>query len=405
MSGHAWQGRPVWAEIDLDAVARNVCLLKGQANGAAMMAVVKANGYGHGAVAVARAALAAGADRLGVICVDEGEQLRRAGIAAPILVMGHTPATDAARLIDLSLTATVASRETAEALARAAIQRGVRLAVHLKVDTGLNRYGFAPAEAVALADWLRDLPSLEVEGLFTHFASADEADKGYTLEQYGCFRQVAEELRWVSIRHVANTAALLDMPDLSLEMVRPGLGIYGLYPSGEVRRDLGLAPALSLKSRIVRLTALAPGDCVSYGRIWRAPRPSLVGLVMCGYADGLPRSLSSRGSVLVRGRRAPIVGRVCMDMCMVDVTDVPDVATDDEVVLIGCQGEEEITADEVADLAGTISYEILCGISARVPRLHLRAGEVVSWQTLVRESQEEAPVPVQSWAEGAGRSG
>lgn len=406
----AWEGRPVWAEVDLDAVACNIRLLKGQANGAALLAVVKANAYGHGAVAVARAALAAGADRLGVICVDEGEQLRRAGIAAPILVMGHTPATDAARLVDLSLTGTVASRETAEALARAAAQRGVRLAVHVKVDTGLNRYGFTLAEALALGDWLRDLSSLEVEGLFTHFASADEPDKGYTLDQYARFRPVAEGLGWVPIRHVANTAALLDMPDLSLEMVRPGLGIYGLYPSGVVRRDLGLMPALSLKSRIVRLTALAPGDPVSYGRTWRAARPSLIGLVMCGYADGLPRSLSSRGSALVRGQRAPIVGRVCMDMCMVDVTDVPDVATGDEVVLIGCQGEEEISADDVAELAGTISYEILCGVTARVPRLYLRAGDVVSRQTLVQEPQEaetgrEAPAAVRTRAEGGGPNG
>ena len=407
---HAWEGRPVWAEIDLDAVARNTRLLKGQANGAALLAVVKANAYGHGAVAVARAALAAGADRLGVICVDEGEQLRRAGIAAPILVMGHTPATDAARLVDLSLTGTVASRETAEALARAAAQRGVRVAVHVKVDTGLNRYGFTPAEALALADWLRDLSSLEVEGLFTHFASADEPDKGYTLDQYARFRQVAEGLGWAPIRHVSNTATLLDMPDLSLEMVRPGLGIYGLYPSGAVQQDLGLMPALSLKSRIVRLTALAPGDSVSYGRTWRAARPSLIGLVMCGYADGLPRSLSSRGNALVRGQRAPIVGRVCMDMCMLDVTDVPDAATGDEVVLIGCQGEEEISADEVGELAGTISYEILCGITARVPRLYLRSGDVVSRQTLVEEPQEagtggEAPAVARTWAEGGGRSG
>ena len=406
----AWEGRPVWAEVDLDSVARNIRLLKGRANGAALLAVVKANAYGHGAVAVARAALAAGADRLGVICVDEGEQLRRAGIAAPILVMGHTPATDAARLVDLSLTGTVASRETAGAFARAAAQRGVRLAVHLKVDTGLNRYGFTPAEAPALADWLRDLSSLEVEGLFTHFASADEPDKGYTLDQYARFRHVAEKLGWVPIRHVSNTATLLDMPDLSLEMVRPGLGIYGLYPLGVVRRDLGLVPALSLKSRIVRLTALAPGDSVSYGRTWRAARPSLIGLVMCGYADGLPRSLSSRGSVLVRGQRAPIVGRVCMDMCRVDVTDVPDVATGDEVVLIGCQGEEEISADEVAELAGTISYEVLCGITARVPRLYLRAGDVVSRQTLVQEPQEaetgrEAPAAVRARVEGGGPSG
>ena len=404
MSG-AWEGRPVWAEVDLDAVARNVRLLKGQANGAALMAVVKANAYGHGAVPVGRAALAAGADRLGVICVDEGEQLRRAGIGAPILVMGYTPATDAARLVELSLAATVASRETAEALAGAAAQRGVRLAVHLKVDTGLNRYGLTPVEALALADWLRGVSSLEVEGLFSHFASADEADKGYTLDQYARFRQVAEKLDWVPIRHVSNTASLLDMPDLSLEMVRPGLGVCGLYPSSEVRRDLGLAPALALKSRIVRLNALDPGDSVSYGRTWRAARPSLIGVVMCGYADGLPRGLSNRGSVLVRGQRVPIVGRVCMDMCMVDVTEVPDVATADEVVLIGRQGEEEIGADEVANLAGTISYEILSAISARVPRLYLRAGEVVSRQTLVHEPKEEVPAAVRSWVEGAGLSG
>ncbi len=406
----AWEGRPVWVEVDLDSVARNIRLLKGRANGAALLAVVKANAYGHGAVAVARAALAAGADRLGVICVDEGEQLRRAGIAAPILVMGHTPVTDAARLVDLSLTGTVASRETAEAFARAAAQRGVRLAVHLKVDTGLNRYGFTPAETLALAEWLRDLSSLKVEGLFTHFASADEPDKDYTLDQYARFRHVAEKLSWVPIRHVSNSATLLDMPDLSLEMVRPGLGIYGLYPWGVVHGDLGLVPALSLKSRIVRLTALAPGDSVSYGRTWRAARPSLIGLVMCGYADGLPRSLSSRGSALVRGQRVPIVGRVCMDMCMVDVTDVPDVATGDEVVLIGCQGEEEISADEVADLADTISYEVLCGITARVPRLYLRAGDVVSRQTLVQEPQEaetgrEAPAAVRARVEGGGPSG
>jgi alanine racemase len=272
----------------------------------------------------------------------------------------------------------------------------------LKVDTGLNRYGLSPAEALTLTGWLRDVPSLEVEGLFTHFASADEADKGYTLDQYARFQRVAEELDWIPVRHVANTAAVLDIPELSLDMVRPGLGIYGLYPSGEVRRDLGLVPALSLKSRIVRLHPLAPGDPVSYGRTWRAARPSLIGLVMCGYADGLPRSLTNRGSALVRGKRVPIVGRVCMDMCMVDVTDVPDVATGDEVVLIGGQGEEEISADEVAQLAGTISYEILCGISARVPRLYLRAGDVVLRQTLVQEPQEEAPAAARSPAKGAG---
>jgi alanine racemase len=356
--------------------------------------VVKANAYGHGAVAVARAALAAGADRLGVICVDEGEQLRRAGITAPILVMGHTPAGEAQRLADLSLIPSVVSCEMALALGRVASERGIEVPVHLKVDTGLNRYGLPPREAVDLGRWLRDLAGIRVEGLFTHFASADEGDKSYAVEQHRLFLSVAEQLDWVPIRHVSNTATLLDMPDMSLEMVRPGLGIYGCYPSSEVKRSLPLRPVLSLKSRVARLTPLAPGESVSYGRTWRAPRSSLIGLVMCGYADGLPRALSNRGSVLVRGRRAPIVGRVCMDMCMVDLSDIPDVAVDDEVVIIGRQGEEEIAADEVAELCGTISYEILCGISARVPRLYLRQGHIVSKQTLVLELQEEVAANV-----------
>ncbi len=404
---HPWQGRPVWAEIDLDALADNVRLLKSQANGAALLAVVKANGYGHGAVAVARAALVAGADRLGVICVDEGEQLRRAGITAPILVMGHTPAAEAQRLADLSLIPSVVSDQMALALARVASERGIEMPVHLKVDTGLNRYGLPPSEAADLGRRLRDLAGIQVEGLFTHFASADEGNKSYTVEQHKLFLAVAEQLDWVPIRHVANTAALLGMPDMSLEMVRPGLGIYGCYPSSQVKRSLPLRPVLSLKGRVARLTSLAPGESVSYGRTWRAPRPSLIGLVMCGYANGLPRALSNRGSVLVRGRRAPIVGRVCMDMCMVDVSDVPDVALDDEVVIIGRQGDQEISADEVAELCGTISYEILCGISARVPRLYLRQGRIVSRQTLVMELQDEvaANVPEGVLAEGSSPGG
>ncbi len=358
------------------------------------MAVVKANAYGHGAVAVARAALAAGADRLGVICVDEGEQLRRAGITAPILVMGHAPLEEAQRLVDLSLTPSVVSDQTALALARMASERGIEMPVHLKVDTGLNRYGLPRSEAADLGRWLRNLAGIQVEGLFTHFASADEGDKSYTIEQYRLFLSVAEQLNWVPIRHVSNTATLLDIPDMSLEMVRPGLGIYGCYPSTHVKRNLPLRPVLSLKGRLVRVTPIAPGESVGYGRTWRASRPSLIGLVMCGYADGLPRALSNRGSVLVRGRRAPIVGRVCMDMCMVDVSDIPDVAVDDEVVIIGRQGEQEISADELAELCDTTSYEILCGISARVPRLYLRQGRVVSKQTLVMELQEEVTADV-----------
>ncbi len=371
-----WQGRPLWAEIDLDALEHNVRVLKARAQGAQLWAVVKANAYGHGALAVSRAALEAGADGLCVVCLEEAEELRAGGIQAPILVMGPSEPAQARRLVELSVIPTVASRELALALADAAAALGVVQPVHLKVDTGLHRFGLPPREAIALAHYLRQVPTLRLEGLFTHFASAEDGDKTYTLEQYRLFLSVAAELDWVPVRHVSNTATILDTPEMSLEMVRPGVGIYGCYPAGP-RSDVELRPVLSLKSRIVRLTWLEPGESVSYGRTWRARRRSLVGLVTCGYADGLPRVLSNRGWMLVRGRRVPVIGRVCMDMCMVDVTEVPDVAVGDEVVIIGRQGEEELRAEEMAALCDTISYEILCGIGPRVPRLFVRGGRVV----------------------------
>ena len=377
-------GRPLWAEIDLDALAYNVQALKGQASGAALAAVVKANAYGHGAIAIARAVLEAGAERLAVICVDEGEQLRRAGLGAPILVMGHSPISDARRIVQLRLTPTVNSQEMAVALAAAASEEGVNQPIHLKLDSGLSRYGLLPQELISLAESIQHLSPLVVEGLFTHFASADEEDKSFVLQQFKLFLEVAERLPWISIRHVSNTASLLDMPEISLDLVRPGIGIYGCYPSRWVNKGLKLRPVFTLKSRIARLTRLLPGQCVSYGRTWTAPRLSLIALVMCGYGDGLPRSLSNRGSVLVRGQRAPIVGRVCMDMCMADVTDIPNVAVDDEVVLIGRQEEGNIPVEEIAELCDTINYEILCGIAARVPRVYMRDGRVVGSETLVQ---------------------
>src|SRR3990170_3871817 len=228
---NGWWGRPLWTEIDLDALAYNVASLKGQAGPAAMAAVVKANAYGHGAVGVAQAALEAGAERLAVICVDEGEQLRRAGIRAP------PPVSAPRRIVELELTPTVNSLEMARALAREADAAGVRQPLHLKVDTGLNRYGLTPEEIVPLAEALREIPALEVEGIFTHFASADEGDKRFTLEQYTIFRAVVEKLSWIPMRHVSNTATLLDRPEMSLDLVRPGVGMYGLYPSQHVSQD------------------------------------------------------------------------------------------------------------------------------------------------------------------------
>jgi len=380
--------------VDLDALAHNLRLLKERARGAALLAVVKANGYGHGAVAVSRALLAAGADGLAVISLEEGEQLRRAGIQAPILVMGYTAPPQAPRIVELSLTPTLPSYQMALALSRWAGERGVVLPVHIKVDTGLNRFGLAPREAIALARALPQLRGLRLEGVYTHFAAAEEGANGLTQAQLREFLAVAQQLPAGLLKHVANTAALLTMPDTALDMVRPGLGLYGCFPAAGLSGSLPLRPALSLKSRVVRLLPLAPGQGVSYGHTWVAQRPSLLALISCGYADGLPRQLSNRGHVLIRGRRAPIVGRVCMDMALADVTDIPQVALGDEVVIIGRQGEEAIPVEEVAGLCDTISYEIFCHIGARVPRLYLREGRVVALESCWEGVQEvAAPSP------------
>jgi len=388
----AWLGRPVWADVDLDALEHNVRELKRQACGALLMAIVKANAYGHGATGIARAALAAGADRLGVVCVDEGEELRRAGVTAPILVMGHTPVSQAERAVALDLTTTVGSHHFAEAVAQRAIERGVTIRVHLKVETGLNRYGLPPEQLLPLAESMRHLPGLDVEGLWTHFATGDEPEKSYVQRQFRAFTAVADQLPWIRLRHVANTATVLDMPELSLDMVRVGIGLYGCYPSEDVDRGTLLRPVLSLKSRVARLRRLDPGESVSYGCTWTAARPSVVALVMCGYGDGLRRTLSNKGSVLVRGRRAPIVGRIAMDMCVADVTEIPYVALDDEVVIIGRQRDDEISAEEVARLSDTISYETLTGITARVPRVYRRGGRITAVQTLVEAPADESAI-------------
>jgi alanine racemase len=280
--------------------------------------------------------------------------------------------------VESGLRATVGSLALAEALAAAARELGRVAIVHVKVETGLNRFGVLPEEAVALAEALRDLPGVVVEGLATHMASVDEGDKTFTYEQYAAFRACAERLPWIPIHHVSSTGALLDLPDLRLAMVRSGIGVYGYYPSEEVSHDLPLQPALALRSRVARVLAVDTGASVGYGRTWVAERPSRIALVMAGYADGIRRSLSNRGVALIRGQRVPYAGRVAMDMLMVDVTDVPDVEVDDEVTLIGDQHGDAVTADEVAALSGTISYEVLAGLMARITRLYVRNGTIVA---------------------------
>ncbi len=364
------------AAVDLDAVRANVRALLGSlAPGAGLMAVVKANGYGHGAVPVARAALQAGARWLGVAHVDEGLVLRRAGVRAPVLVLVPAPPADLDRALAAGLSLTVCSREHAEAAAARARAAGVTARLHLKVDTGMGRLGADPAQAPDLVRAIRALPGAELEGLFSHFATADEPDLSFARSQLEAFQGLVSGLAATGLRpalcHMANTAAILNLPSSHLDLVRAGIGVYGIYPSPHVARRVPLRPALSWSTRIAFVKEVSPGTSLSYGRTYIARGVRRIATLPVGYGDGYPRVLSNRGRVLVHGRRVPVVGRVCMNLTLVDVTGVPGVREGDEAVLLGRQDGEEITADELAALARTIPYEITCGIGRNAPLRHL----------------------------------
>jgi alanine racemase len=385
------EGLRVWAEIDLDQLAANVQALQGQANDARLLVVVKANAYGHGAVMTGRAAIEAGAWGLGVASLEEAEELRRAGITAPILVLTSSSPAQAVRLVAGDFRVTIGTLELGEALSRAAIAAGRDALVHLKVETGMQRFGVPPEDARGLGESLRALPGVVVEGLSSHLASSDEPDKTFTREQYQRFLDCARNLDWIPIHHISNTGALLDLPELRLGLVRCGLGVYGYYPSAAVSRDVPIAPVLSLRSRVARIATVEKGEGVGYGLAWRAERRSRIALILAGYGDGIRRVLSNRGVALVRGQRAPFAGRVAMDMVMLDVTDIPDAALNDEVTLLGWQGNECIDADEVAALSDTISYEVICGLMERVPRLYTRGDRIVARQDLAGLRDTSAP--------------
>jgi len=376
------EGMRVWAEIDLDRLAANIRALKQQAGEARLMVVVKANAYGHGAIETGLAAIQAGAWGLGVAGLEEGDELRRAGVVAPILVLSSTRPAQAHALVQRDLRVTVADLEMGRALSEAAHELGHTARVHVKVETGMNRFGLKVDDAVALAEALRDMPGIEVEGVSSHLATADDESKVFTFQQYKAFRQALTRLDWIPIAHISNTAALLDMPEMNMGLVRGGIGVYGLFTSKHVKHNLPLQPVLSLRSRVARVAELQPGEGVSYGMTWHAEKPSTVALVLAGYGDGLRWSMGNKGVALVRGRRVPYAGRVMMDMLVLDVTGVPGVAVDDEVTLLGSQGEETIDADEMAEYAGTINHEILTGLMERVPRLYVREGKIVARQDL-----------------------
>lgn len=371
--------RPVWADVDLGAVTANVESLRSLVGPAQFCAVVKADGYGHGATRVAQAALRGGADLLGVALVAEGAELRAAGIEATILVLSQASPDELDELVAHDLDATVYTGAGLEGLVAAAhrARRGADRAVpvHLKVDTGMHRVGAAPDEVVGLSRSIDQAPGLRLASVFTHCAVADEPNNAFTAEQVRRYRAVLADLDAagiaVPLRHAANTAGAIAHPDARFDLVRCGIGIYGLDPSPELAGRAVLRPAMSLRSRVSHVKRVAGGEGISYGLRYRPEHETTIATVPLGYADGVPRRLSSNGAeVLVGGRRRPIAGTITMDQFMVDCGD-DSVAVGDDVVLLGDQGAEHIGADEWADRLGTIGYEIVCGIGPRVPRRYL----------------------------------
>ncbi len=381
--GRAVRGRQTHAVVSLDAVARNLGRIRDHVGAdVEIMAVVKADAYGHGALPVARTLVEAGAGRLGVALPEEGVRLRDRGVQVPILVMGPTGPDQGSVLSDYRLDQVVYHVLHARALSEGASGSSGRMRAHLKIDTGMGRLGINPAEAAAAAKAIVNLPGLEFGGVMSHFAAADAANKGHAREQLRQFLEAIREIEAagvpIPLRHIANSAAILDLSETHLDMVRPGIALYGYPPSPSAVHDGLWEPALTFKTYIAQIKELPKGATVSYGCTYEAPRDLLVATLPVGYADGYNRLLSNRGQVLIRGQRAPVVGTVCMDMVMVDITEVSGVREGEEGVLLGRQGDETLFADTWAAHLGTITYEVLCNIGKRVPRTYLREGKVIT---------------------------
>ena len=380
--------RRTWAEIDLDALAYNYHTLR-QRVGADVkfLGVVKADGYGHGAVQVSRTLQALGADYLAVSSLDEAMELRAGGITMPILILGHTPREQVKNLIDLHITQAVSCQAKALEYSEEAVRCGGELTVHIKVDTGMSRLGYLVAGAhfttgtAGICDAC-GLPGLRAEGIFTHFAKSDEEDKTFTKEQLEKYLWMKEELKKRNVTftyyHCSNSAGIIDLEEANMDIVRAGITTYGMYPSDEVEKDkVPLKPAMELISHVAHVKWLTEGKPVSYGGTYITTRPTKVATIPVGYGDGYPRSLSNKGYVLIHGQKAPIIGRVCMDQFMVDVTAIEDVEFGDKVVIFGRDGKEFLSVDKLGELSGRFNYEFVCVLNKRIPREYIRHGEVV----------------------------
>ncbi len=378
-----------WVEIDLDALVGNIREVERRTGGGqGIMLVVKADAYGHGAVEVARVAVESGVDMLGVATLHEGIELRQAGLDDPILILSPPMENETEEIVEYDLACTVPSLAIARSLSRACAARGKSVPVHVEVDTGMGRSGVGLPEAVPFIAAIAKLPALSLEGVFTHFPSSED-DPEFTRTQVLEFKELLRTLERkgidIPLIHAANSGAILGVPEAAsspFNMVRPGIMVYGLRASPRRGDRAGLRPVMSFKSRIAQIRELPAGHTVSYGRTFTAPAPMRMAVVPVGYGHGYSFRLSNRGEVLVRGRRAAIVGRVTMDVTLVDVTAIPEAAVGDEVVLFGRQGGSEISVDEVAELVGTINYEIICGIGKRVTRVYVRGGRTIGLRTL-----------------------
>jgi len=373
----------VIAEINLDNIANNVKEVKKRVGEKVkVLAVVKADAYGHGAVDVSKTALYNGAEWLGTATCDEAFRLRNQGIFVPILLLGYTPEARISQVIQNNLTQTIFSEEMANDFSKHAQKLNKEADVHIKIDTGMGRIGFPPNnETLKSIIKISKLPNLNITGIYTHFATADEKDKSFTAEQYKKFMYVAEnsekELNKKLLKHVSNSGAILDLPELSLDMVREGIILYGLYPSKYVKRDLDIKPCMSIKTNVSYVKKVPKGVSIGYGRTYYTTRESVIATIPVGYADGYSRLLSNKAFVIIKGKKAPIVGNICMDQFMANVTDIDGVKAGDSVILMGEENGLSITADDIAEIERTISYEVLCGIGKRVPRSYIKSGKIL----------------------------
>lgn len=378
------QIRPVWAEINLDNLAHNIREVRRVTNDNTLItAVVKADAYGHGSVTASKIFLDNGADRLAVATLSEAIELIQNNIQAPILVLGYTPVYQFDEVIKHNIIQTIYTYEQAVAISDCAKVNNTIGKVHIKVDTGMGRLGFYDKEeAIVEISKINELRNIEIEGIFTHFATADEDNKEKTLEQLEKFNWIISRLKdegiEIPIKHASNSAAIIDLPQYSLNMVRAGIMLYGLYPSSEVHKErVLLKPAMTLKAKLSNIKEVESGTGISYGHIYKTNRKTIVGTLPLGYADGYTRMLTGKAEVGLKGERVPVIGKICMDQCMIDITKVENVEIGDEVILFGDGQNNSPHIDEIAQKLDTINYEIVCMISRRIPRVFVRNGEVI----------------------------